>query len=106
MADPNQSDPENLQDPDRYTGGRPLTVGRSNPDSDKGDTYDPSTVVVNRAREQGLGVGQKDIDYQRDATEARSAEQYSLASDSQLEQDRKGEAERKSSPEQSSAPRG
>ena len=41
------------------------------------DTYDPSTVQVNRAREQGNGVGQSDIDEQRDPTGARSAQQYS-----------------------------
>ena len=29
-------------------------------------TYDPSTVEVNRARQQGGGVGQTDLDRQRD----------------------------------------
>lgn len=38
-------------------------------------TYEPSTQQVNRGREQGLGVGQKDIDYQRDPTRIPSAEQ-------------------------------
>ena len=28
--------------------------------------YSPSQVEVNRARQQGLGVGQKDLDTQRD----------------------------------------
>ncbi len=32
------------------------------------DTYEPSTVEVNRAREQGGGMGAKDLAYQRDAT--------------------------------------
>lgn len=95
MANPNQPDPESLQSPERYEGGRPLKVGRSNPDTDRDDTYDPSTVEVNRMREQGDGVGQKDIDYQRDATGARSAEQYSLASDSQIEADREREKKRR-----------
>lgn len=41
-----------------------------------GTTYEPSTVEVNRAREQGLGVGQKDIDHQRDPTGDKSYEEY------------------------------
>ena len=30
------------------------------------DTYEPSQVQANRARQQGNGVGQKDLDAQRD----------------------------------------
>jgi hypothetical protein len=45
------------------------------------DVYDPSRVEVNRARVQGLGVGQKDLDYQRDPTGDRSAEQYAREPD-------------------------
>ena len=30
------------------------------------DTYEPSTVEANRARQQGNGVGRKDLDAQRD----------------------------------------
>lgn len=41
-----------------------------------GTTYEPSTVEVNRAREQGDGVGQKDLDYQRDPTGDKSYEEY------------------------------
>jgi hypothetical protein len=40
------------------------------------DTYEPDTIEVNRAREQGLGVGQKDIDYQKDPTGAVEAERW------------------------------
>lgn len=43
------------------------------------DTYDPTTVEVNRGREQGLGMGQKDLDYQRDPTGDLSFEQRSFA---------------------------
>ena len=32
------------------------------------DTYEPDTVEVNRARQQGNGVGAKDLAYQQDAT--------------------------------------
>ena len=30
------------------------------------ETYDPSTVEVDRGREQGLGMGEKDLQRQRD----------------------------------------
>ena len=39
-------------------------------------TYDPSVQQVNRAREQGLGVGQLEVDAQRDPTTRQSSEQY------------------------------
>lgn len=82
MADASQrQDPENLQNPEKYEAGREPTAGRANPPDDPGDTYDPSTVQVNRGREQGLGMGQKDLDYQRDATGALSFEQRSFAPD-------------------------
>jgi hypothetical protein len=51
------------------------------PEDAADDTYEPSTAEVNRGREQGLGVGQKDIDYQRDPTRAESAEQYARSPD-------------------------
>jgi hypothetical protein len=81
MADANRQDPENLQNAEGETGGRPLDVGRSRPDDRPDDTYEPSTIQVNRGREQGLGVGQKDLDYQRDATRAPSSQQYSREPD-------------------------
>ena len=49
------------------------------PENGTGDsdtTYVPTTPQVNRGREQGLGVGQKEIDRQRDPTRIPSAEQY------------------------------
>ncbi len=49
MADQNASAPTDAADP---------------PDS----AYDPSTVEVNRARQQGLGMGAKDVAYQSDRT--------------------------------------
>ena len=80
MADSNQQqDPENLQDAEAYQAGREPTAGRANPEGATDESYDPSTVQVNRGREQGLGVGQKDLDYQRDPTGFRSAEQHSFA---------------------------
>ena len=35
-------------------------------EEDREDTYDPSSVEVDRAREQGLGVGARDLQRQRD----------------------------------------
>lgn len=39
-------------------------------------TYSPSRVEVNRSRMQGLGVGARDIDGQRDPTGAVSGDRY------------------------------
>jgi hypothetical protein len=39
-------------------------------------TYNPSMQQVNRSREQGLGVGQTEINAQRDPTRYDSAERY------------------------------
>ena len=41
-----------------------------------GSTYDPSRIEANRARMQGGGVGQSDMDLQRDPTRADSTEHY------------------------------
>jgi hypothetical protein len=35
-------------------------------EDDKADVYDPSKVEATRAREQGLGVGERDLQRQRD----------------------------------------
>ena len=43
---------------------------------DNDSTYEPTREQVNNGRVQGLGVGQKDIDYQRDPTRADSTEKY------------------------------
>ena len=45
-------------------------------DAGSDTTFDPSAVQATRGRMQGLGVGQKEIDQQRDPTRAASAEQY------------------------------
>ncbi len=74
-------DPATFQNPERETAGKPLEVGRSKPDDRPNDTYEPTTVQVTRGREQGLGVGAKDLDYQADATRAPSSEQYSRKPD-------------------------
>ncbi len=73
----NSQEREELQD-----GGRPdgRGVDEGEGTADRSDrTFEPSKVQVNRGREQGLGVGQKEIDYQRDPTGADSAEQYGEA---------------------------
>ncbi len=36
-------------------------------EDDKEDVYDPSKVEATRGREQGLGVGERDLERQRDA---------------------------------------
>ena len=36
-------------------------------EDDKPDAYDPSDLEATRGREQGLGVGAKDLERQRDA---------------------------------------
>ena len=40
---------------------------------DRGDTYEPTTVEANRARQQGGGVGQKDLDAQHDPNGASAS---------------------------------
>jgi hypothetical protein len=57
-------DPERRKDPGKSVAPAPE------------DTYEPSTIEVNRGREQGLGVGQKDIDYQHDPTGTVPAERW------------------------------
>ena len=79
-TDTERRDSEKLQTADIYGAGQPAP-GR--PDTDDpgahdapDDTYEPSMVEVNRGREQGLGVGQKDIDYQHDPTGATPSERW------------------------------
>ncbi len=36
-------------------------------EDDKDDVYDPSDLEATRGREQGLGVGERDLQRQRDA---------------------------------------
>jgi hypothetical protein len=43
----------------------PNTTGDDDP---RQDTYDPSELEATRMRDQGLGVGQRDMDRQRDPT--------------------------------------
>ena len=61
---------------------------------DRDETYDPSTVDANRAREQGAGVGQKDLDAQRDPSGTRATEQLSFSSDSELDKAHDADAKR------------
>lgn len=77
MANPQGQDPEKLQTSERYRGGPPDdTAPDTASDDAPDDTYEPDTVAVNRGREQGLGVGQKDIDYQRDPMGTTPAERW------------------------------
>ena len=75
--------PENQTQPNNAEDRRQTTVDASQGEDrtdlregQVGTTYEPSTVEVNRAREQGDGVGQKDLDYQRDPTGDKSYEEY------------------------------
>jgi len=78
MSDIQRPEPERLKDSGKSEAGRRAGGGR--PDADETlapeDTYEPSTVEVNRGRERGLGVGQKDIDYQHDPTGVTPAERW------------------------------
>jgi hypothetical protein len=38
------------------------------PPGERDRTFDPSEIEATRAREQGVGVGQKELDRQRDPT--------------------------------------
>jgi hypothetical protein len=67
--DTQRQDSEKLRSRDQYGAG--ADTGEA-PE----DTYEPSAVEVNRAREQGLGVGQKDIDYQHDPIGVTPAERW------------------------------
>lgn len=42
---------------------------------DGGSSYNPSTVEASRAREQGAGVGQRDMDRQRDANRPTTSDE-------------------------------
>jgi hypothetical protein len=65
MADNTQ--PEAGQD-------RPADAGDGTGDNES--TFEPTMPQVNNSRTQGLGVGQKEIDYQRDPTRPDSTEHY------------------------------
>ena len=43
-------------------------------DEDREKTYDPSTVEIDRGRQQGLGMGARDLAGQRDPQGAAAAE--------------------------------
>jgi hypothetical protein len=61
---------------------------------DPDDTYEPSSVEINLAREQGLGMGQKDLQGQRDPI--GDIEQFSRESDTELEAAKRRETPHKS----------
>ena len=51
------------------------------------ETYDPTTVEVDRAREQGLGVGERDLQRQRDPGDGLSPEEQRTGVDADDEED-------------------
>ena len=63
------------QDPEKLRTSGKSGAGRADTDETQ-DTYEPSSIEVNRARERGLGVGQKDLDYQHDPTGVTPAERW------------------------------
>ena len=54
-------------------------------DAASGRVYDPSTGQVNRGREQGLGVGQIELNAQRDATGDVSTDRFGAGEESALD---------------------
>jgi hypothetical protein len=79
VRDPRLSQGERQDDVDESVGVQGSEAGQDQTDLGEGyvgTTYEPSTVEVNRARVQGDGVGQKDLDYQRDPTGDKSYEEY------------------------------
>ena len=58
------------------------------------DTYEPSSVEINLAREQGLGMGQKDLQGQRDPT-GELPEQFSRESDTEIDDAKRREQAKK-----------
>ena len=51
------------------------------------ETYDPSTVEVDRGREQGLGMGEKDLQRQRDPGDGLGSEERTTGVDADDEED-------------------
>jgi hypothetical protein len=48
-------------------------------DENRDNTYNPTSVQVDRARMQGLGVGERDLDGQREPTDEMRLEQRRFA---------------------------
>ena len=69
MAEQDFDDAQNAQDP-----AQEAETADTDPVGATG--YTPSRTEVNRTREQGGGVGQQDLDTQRDPTRRNSPEQY------------------------------
>ena len=51
------------------------------------ETYDPTTVEVDRGREQGLGVGEKDLQRQRDPGDGLGSQEQAAGMDADDEED-------------------
>ena len=73
---PEKLHPEKLHPADQHGAGQAAGPGRADTGETPEDTYEPSSIEVNRGRERGLGVGQKDIDYQHDPTGVTPAERW------------------------------
>ena len=89
MADPNPAPRKNAFE---EMFDRPIT----RPDNDEGmgpilgedvSVEHPSTVEVDRGREQGLGVGEKDLQRQRDPGDGLGSQEQSAGVDADDEED-------------------
>ena len=69
MADPENNEAAQEQDPAQAGESEGVEIGVHGPVG-----YAPSAVESTRARTQGLGVGQTDLDQQRDPTRYDSSE--------------------------------
>jgi hypothetical protein len=69
-------DPAHADDLDKAIDQRTGGQGQDDLGGDYDQTYNPDQVEANRMREQGGGVGQKDIDAQRDPNRANRTDQY------------------------------
>ena len=71
MPDQESNDALQEQNPAEENASRETSVGQTGEPG-----YAPSTVEINRSRMQGGGMGQTDLDQQRDPTTRDSSEKY------------------------------
>ena len=71
MAEQDTDDAAQAQDPAQAQESGETPIGQPGAAG-----YAPSAIETTRAREQGLGVGQKDLNQQRDPTTRDSSEKY------------------------------
>ena len=71
MADTDIEDAAQEPDPAQEQESRETPIGQAG-----GAGYAPSAIESTRSREQGAGMGQKDLDQQRDPTTRDGSEKY------------------------------